>query len=471
MRAPRQSLAPRPCRPRISQRGGIFFRMLFLLFLACFLFVVYLVRHPLLRVAGNFWVVDDGPVASDAIVILGDDNYEGDRATRAAEVLKAGWAPRVIASGRYLRPYASIAELEQHDLLDRGVPASAIVPFAHRAPDTREEVAALGQFITAHGWKRILIVTSNYHTRRTRYICRRVLPRGTVVRVLAARDTNYDPDNWWRTRRGVKIFFHEFVGMFVAMWELRDRDVQTSAMAAFEGGSAGVAALNHLRSRPVYTGLPVDYIFEYRSGSSQSTAYSGHLWGRTLMWRKPTDVLPSSEPSNVPNSQPGKSREDAYASSKNSGFNAASAAPPFQAAVDASDSRASRIGSGLKIRGEIWGNSDLYLDGEAGGQIRVGDGRVTVGTNGQVKADIEAAEIVVNGTVQGNLKAGRRLRLGASSRVQGSLVAPSVGIDDGARFHGKVEVTRTSVSAKTSSSEPASDAEMLKPVGAHTESE
>jgi cytoskeletal protein CcmA (bactofilin family) len=445
--------------------------MLFLLFLACFLFVVYLVRHPLLRVAGNFWVVDDGPVASDAIVILGNDNYEGDRATRAAEVLRAGWAPRIIASGRYLRPYASIAQLEQHDLLDRGVPASAIVLFAHRAADTQEEIAAIGQFITGHGWKRILVVTSNYHTRRTRYICRRVLPRGTVVRVLAARDTNYDPDNWWRTRRGVKIFFHEFVGMFVAMWELRDRELQTQSMAALEGGRAGVVGLNHMHSRPVYSGLPVDYIFDYRSRSSQSTAYSGHLWGRTQMWRKPTDALPSSESSNAPNSQPAKPREDAYASSKHPTFNSSSTAPPFQAGVDAGDSRASRIGPGLKIRGEIWGNSDLYLDGEAGGQIRVGDGRVTVGPSGQVKADIEAAEIVVNGTVQGNLKAGRRLRLGASSRVQGSLVAPSVGIDDGARFHGKVEVTRTSSSAKSTAPEPASEAEMLKPVGAHTESE
>lgn len=211
-----------------SQRGGIFFKLAFLLFLACFAFVIYLVRHPLLRVAGNFWVVDDGPAASDAIVILGDDNYEGDRAARAAEVLKAGWAPRIIASGRYLRPYASIAQLEQHDLLERGVPASAIVPLPSRASNTREEGEVIGKFIAAHGWKRILVITSNYHTRRARYILRRVLPPGTMLRVLPANDVNYDPDSWWQTRRGVKIFFHEAVGMIVAMWELRSRDPRTT---------------------------------------------------------------------------------------------------------------------------------------------------------------------------------------------------------------------------------------------------
>jgi uncharacterized SAM-binding protein YcdF (DUF218 family) len=226
-----------------SQRGGIFFRLVFLLFLACFVFVVYFARHPLMRLAGNFWVVDDGPAASDAIVILGDDNYEGDRATRAAEVLKAGWAPRIIASGRYLRPYASIAQLEQHDLLDRGVPQSAIVLLQHRADNTRDEGEVIGKFISSHGWKRILVVTSNYHTRRARYILARVLPSGTEMRMLSARDTNYDPDNWWRTRRGEKIFFHESAGMIVAMWELRHQDRQAATAGLIRGGWAGVGEL------------------------------------------------------------------------------------------------------------------------------------------------------------------------------------------------------------------------------------
>ena len=127
------------------QRGGIFFRFLFLIFLICVAFVLYLARHPLLRVAGNFWVVDDAPAASDVIVVLGDDNYSGDRAARAAELYKAGWAPRVVASGRYLRPYAGISELEEHDLEAHGVPAKAITPLAHHAENTREEGAAIVQ--------------------------------------------------------------------------------------------------------------------------------------------------------------------------------------------------------------------------------------------------------------------------------------------------------------------------------------
>lgn len=213
-------------RRRGSQSGGIFFRLLFLLFFFAMLCVIYLARHPLLRLAGSFWVVDDEPEKSDVIVILGDDNFSADRARRAAELFKLGFAPRVIASGRFLRPYASIAELEQHDLTDRGVPATAVVRLTHSATDTREEAIAISQLLSSRGWKRVILVTSTYHTRRSRYICERVLPAGTVLRVVAAHDSGYNPDNWWNTREGLKIFFHEAAGMPVAMWELRHNSVR-----------------------------------------------------------------------------------------------------------------------------------------------------------------------------------------------------------------------------------------------------
>jgi uncharacterized SAM-binding protein YcdF (DUF218 family) len=238
---------------RNTQRGGIFFRLLFFLCFLFFLFVIYLVRHPLLRLAGDFWIVDDGPAPSDAIVVLGDDNYNGDRAARAAALFKAGWAPRVVASGRGLRSYASIAELEQHDLAADGVPQESIVRFDHRAENTREEGLALRQLISQRGWKRILLVTSNYHTRRARYIAARTLPPGTVLRVVPAADTEYDPGRWWYTRRGEVIFFHELVGMVVAIWETRHDEVQTSDSASARPDIPSVAILHRRDTLPVYT--------------------------------------------------------------------------------------------------------------------------------------------------------------------------------------------------------------------------
>lgn len=246
-------------RLRDRQRGGIFFRLISLLVFVVLLLIVYLVRVPILRVAGNFWVVNDTPQPSDAIAVLGDDNYNGDRAARAAELFKAGWAPRVIASGRYLRSYATISELEAHDLADHGVPPGAIVRFAHQATDTKDECADMGQLMTQHGWKRLLLVTSTYHTRRSRYICERLLPPGTVLRVEAAPDSDYDPDNWWRTRGGMKAFFHETVGIFVAMWELRHDDVRTTQSFLLNSPQAPRAGLSS-RASPIDLQLGVSVL-------------------------------------------------------------------------------------------------------------------------------------------------------------------------------------------------------------------
>jgi uncharacterized SAM-binding protein YcdF (DUF218 family) len=241
--------------PRLNkcQRGGIIFRLAFYLFLIAFLFVIYLVRHPLLRVAGGVWIVNESPQASDAIVILSDDNYNGDRAAEAANIFKAGWAPRVIASGRYLRPYAGIAELEARDLESRGVPESAIVPFSHRASDTREECIAIGQLLSSRGWRRILLVTSDYHTRRSEYICERAFPQGSVLRVIAAPDSEYDSRTWWQTRSGLKIFLHELVGFPVAIWEMRHQSVQTVSSSLFSAEFTAGDKLSFKPTAAVYT--------------------------------------------------------------------------------------------------------------------------------------------------------------------------------------------------------------------------
>ncbi|MGH9574224.1 MAG: polymer-forming cytoskeletal protein [Candidatus Acidiferrales bacterium] len=112
---------------------------------------------------------------------------------------------------------------------------------------------------------------------------------------------------------------------------------------------------------------------------------------------------------------------------------AAAVSAPLPANVD------SRIGSGLKIRGEITGSSDMYIDGDVQGKVHVGSGRLTVGPSGRVQADLEAREIIVNGNVLGNLKASDRVQLGSTGTVQGSVVTPRIGIDDGARLRGNVE--------------------------------
>jgi uncharacterized SAM-binding protein YcdF (DUF218 family) len=213
---------------RDPQRGGIILKLLFLIFFVVLLAILYLVRVPLLRLAGEFWIVDDAPESSDVIIVLSGDNYDAVRAARAAALFRAGMAPHVVATGRSLRSYATTTDLMKRDLVDHGVPAAAIIPLTHRADDTREEAVAVSEFVHSRGWKKILLVTSNYHTRRSEYIYERTLPPGTQLRVISAPDIEYDPQSWWRTREGLKIFFHEAGGYLAALWEMRHSDVRTA---------------------------------------------------------------------------------------------------------------------------------------------------------------------------------------------------------------------------------------------------
>ena len=228
---------------RHSTRGGIISKLIFLIFLVILVGLVYVARHPLLRLAGRVWIDDDAPQRSDVIVVLGGDNYEADRAARAAELFKAGWAPTVVASGRFLRSYASSADLTERDLTERGVPTQDIVQLTHRAENTSEEIEVIYRLAAQKYWKKILIVTSNYHTRRTKMICERLFPVKMEVRVIAAPDADYDPDSWWRSRLGVKLFFHETIGYVVALWEVRRAAASTSAvMMTPSHGALGRAA-------------------------------------------------------------------------------------------------------------------------------------------------------------------------------------------------------------------------------------
>ena len=204
-----------------SQRGGIIFRLLTFLLLVLLLAGAYALRHPLLHLVGRFWVIDDPLTHADAIIVIGDDSFNGDRAARAAELFRGGWAPVVVASGRRLRSYAGIAELIARDLASHGVPASAIVTFDHDAPDTLAEAAALRPFVAGKHWHNVVIVTSNYHTRRARFIFRKEFPPDISVAVASTPDAAYDPYAWWRHRASLRIFTNECAGYSVAWWLLR----------------------------------------------------------------------------------------------------------------------------------------------------------------------------------------------------------------------------------------------------------
>jgi len=102
------------------------------------------------------------------------------------------------------------------------------------------------------------------------------------------------------------------------------------------------------------------------------------------------------------------------------------------------------IGKSVIVKGELSGSEDLYVDGQVEGMIELQGNNLTVGPNGQVKANVNAKGVVVQGRLEGNIRATERAALTKSAVVVGDIVALRVLIEDGAYFKGRVDVQRES---------------------------
>jgi cytoskeletal protein CcmA (bactofilin family) len=98
------------------------------------------------------------------------------------------------------------------------------------------------------------------------------------------------------------------------------------------------------------------------------------------------------------------------------------------------------IGSSLHIKGEISGSEALYIDGRIEGKITMPDSRITVGRNGKVDASIIARDVVVMGTVRGNIECSDRVDIRAEGSVTGDVSTHRISVEDGAVLKGGIEV-------------------------------
>lgn len=115
-------------------------------------------------------------------------------------------------------------------------------------------------------------------------------------------------------------------------------------------------------------------------------------------------------------------------------------APPISAHAEAGAHRPSVLGKTLSFKGELWADEDLVLQGRVEGTIHHTQS-LTVGPDGVVIGDIHARGIVVEGTVEGDLHGSVSVHVAASAKVRGNIVAPRVGIMEGATFNGGVDMS------------------------------
>lgn len=97
------------------------------------------------------------------------------------------------------------------------------------------------------------------------------------------------------------------------------------------------------------------------------------------------------------------------------------------------------LGKGTEFEGKLTFSGTIRLDGHFKGEISA-DGNIIVGEEGMVEADMHISYILINGEVHGNIIADQKVEIRAPGRVFGDIQAPSVVIEEGIIFEGRIRM-------------------------------
>jgi uncharacterized SAM-binding protein YcdF (DUF218 family) len=197
--------------PPVRPRARLRLVRRWLLAIAILLLAILGVRwRSTLSGLGHLLIRSDALEPADLILVLGGD-FWGPRVLKAAQLGTAGYAPVVLLSSP---PYAGRpeGELTIPFLAERGYAPGLFQVFAHQAASTVAEAIALRGELARRKVKRVILVTSAYHSQRA-YLVFRLFCPGIRLLSAPAPDEHYDPENWWQKSSSRDLFYSELTKM------------------------------------------------------------------------------------------------------------------------------------------------------------------------------------------------------------------------------------------------------------------
>lgn len=176
----------------------------------------WMLRHQTLSALGRFLVREDALVRADAIVVLGGAPM--DRAPLGAQLLREGWAPVIVFTGGVKDDELALYGIDRSEAalgLDAARLDSALIPRAmilEVGTSTQEEAEAVRTQAVERHWSRIIVVTTEFHTRRAGRVFRKALgPAGVAVVMRAAPGHDYEAARWWESEGGLLMVNNEYM--------------------------------------------------------------------------------------------------------------------------------------------------------------------------------------------------------------------------------------------------------------------
>lgn len=114
------------------------------------------------------------------------------------------------------------------------------------------------------------------------------------------------------------------------------------------------------------------------------------------------------------------------------------------------------LGKNVTIKGQIFAREDLTIDGEVEGTVECQEHRLTIGPNARVQAGLKAREIIIHGSIQGNVDATDKIDIKKEAKLVGDIKTSRIVIEDGAYFKGSIDISKAIVSKPAPTPQPAS---------------
>ena len=121
---------------------------------------------------------------------------------------------------------------------------------------------------------------------------------------------------------------------------------------------------------------------------------------------------------------------------------AVSGIPVGRMEMDSKVGGTATIGKAVKIVGQIHSKEDLFVDGDLEGTVEALEHKLTIGPNGTLHATVKAREVVVLGTIQGNVEAADKMEIRKDARLVGDIRTARIVIEDGAYFKGSIDIVK-----------------------------
>ncbi len=192
--------------------------------------------------SGRWLVREDAFTHADWALVLAGESRDCERTDAAIRLFQEGRIDTMVLSSMRVFKNKYLGEFLLDYLVQQGVPRERVFEFRHDAYSTQEEARLLIRQFRLQNLDTVLVITSSYHTARTRRIFRKLAQGFPVVLVASAEYPLYDPNAWWSNRESRKIWFTEWMKTaFTAyeLWRARPESGQAEYQGLIPDPSAG----------------------------------------------------------------------------------------------------------------------------------------------------------------------------------------------------------------------------------------